>query len=463
MVCVPKVASGSGHGSEDGNKHAKTGRIANTTAADVTPEISALATLAACFANIQRGIKRVAQTAAADVTQMVLSEEAESSAGESAAEIATAKAAGANLADLLAQLRQINILRFDYYWQHVQDNMARPQGLGRELEELCALSDYYAALLRGMSPDARKRSGLISDNQAQMLLANVLLNGSLPVTTYCGFPALEDTILWDRWDSEPVSAYKWFKLYLRMQEKFGFRDFAHFQTYLQWGVGGLYSQATRGIYPGAADAACSLSLDGSESGVAESMLSELGMSSSTLASGVLDPSSAVNRQELLRIRAYYHLFYWDLRCSQYDRWERALLQRRGARRTSQLLDAQFTAFEDLFTRVRMRVNESVELLSPNDAIKALQDIAKMLRVNAGFCADKPNTGAISVGFNADRAGIGGVAGGAESANEGLGGFDGEDEFAEEGISDGPQLIINFIRSPYAGTEAPASPTQQKRS
>jgi len=437
--------------------------VPTKSAHDVTlldPEICALATLAACFANIHRGMSKTAQIAQTMQQEAHLGVAGGAESG-GVADVADGSVTGAaenisqpvpNLEEFGAQLRQVHILRFDYYWAQLQAAGARMsdqmQSQPRSLATLCALSDYYAAMSRGLNNAARVRSGLLSDEEACTCLADVLLNGSTTVQTSQGYPTVDDAVIWERWDTEPVNAFRWFKLYLRMQEKFGFRDFAHFQIYLQRGTQGIVAHTSK-TFATPVDALCSLSVEGMENGVAEVLDEELGISSSLLAVGVLNPSSAVNRQELLRIRAYYHLFYWDLRVTQYDKWERAMLRRRSERRTAYLMDEQYAVFADVFGRVRERVIESANLLSPNDAVKALQDIAKMLRLTAGYSADKP--------INAARGG--GMSDVAMISAESSRGYDVEiNEAGDSSESDNealglrPQLVVNFIKSPHADVE-----------
>ena len=431
------------------------------------PEICSLATLAACFANIQRGISKTAQTT--QTLRQNASLRADEAILEGAPGSVTLEASAEpalDLEELEAQLRQTHILRFDYYWEQLQSvangnftaalRAMRAPGSAdaNALASLCALSDYYAAVLRGLGSAARKRGGLLSDEEACQALSDVLLNGSTVVQMSRGYPTVEDAVLWERWDAEPVAAFRWFKLYLRMQEKFGFRDFIQFQSYLQFGTAGVVAH-THNMFATPADALCSLGVEGFENGASEQLSEELGMSSTTLAKGILNPSSVANKQELLRIRAYFHLFYWDLRCTQYDKWERVLLQRRGERRAAFLLDEQYATFERVFGLVKARVVESAGLLSPNDAVKALQDIAKMMRLTTGYHADKPLRGESGTLGGRNGSGVALVSTNGAFVDIGEGGNSGVDEFGDPTDGEGgglgvrPQLVINFVKSPNA--------------
>lgn len=453
-------------GSKNARSTAGVGAIKQDVAL-LDPEICSLATLAACFANIQRGISKTAQTAQTlRQNASWCADETALTGGLESVSLEAAMAPVLDLGELEAQLRQTHILRFDYFWEQLQAiangnfttalrAMRSPSSADANiLASLCALSDYYAAVLRGLGPAAREKSGLLSDEEACQVLSTVLLNGSTTVQMSGGYPTVEDAVLWERWDAEPVSAFKWFKLYLRMQEKFGFRDFIQFQSYLQFGTAGVVEHTAK-AFATPADAICSLGVEGSESGAAEHLSEELGMSSTALAKGILNPSSIANKQELLRIRAYFHLFYWDLRCTQYDKWERALLQRRGERRAAFLLDEQYATFERVFGLIKTRVMESAGLLSPNDAIRALQDIAKMMRLTTGYHADKPLHG--ESGAFSGRNGLGATAISTNGTFVGVGeaGNSGVDEFGNPiGSDDGglgarPQLVINFVKPPNA--------------
>ena len=399
---------------------------AESTKGLITPEIAALGALAACFANIGRGLQGVSlltsTSAQIPVTPGVIDEAVPTQCPEPGAVNANVSNGIKNLikaqsqvqsqvqpqvqsqvqrnaeaqmrmpggaAAQLNRLRQAFILRFDYFWDMMHNNTS-----AQPLKSLCALSDYYAATLGGYQPKSAVDSGSdgnglqFTEFEIQQMLSDIMLNGSQTITDYMGYPAVEDSVLWERWDSEPAAAFKWFKLYLRMQDRFGFRSFAFFQEYLQCGLSKVLTKATSGIYSRIPDAFASMGAYDDELENAE-LGSELGIKRTALVDGILNPSSVINRQELLKIRAYYHLFYWDLRCSQYDLWEKALLYRRGQRRANLLLDSQFTDLTELYEKVRARVCETTELMSPNDAMRALQDIAKMLRVTVGYYGDKP--------------------------------------------------------------------------
>lgn len=343
-----------------------------------TPEICSLITLAACFANIYRGIIHEDTFAQID-----------DDSGE-----------------YERIYRQMHVLKFDLFWEMLGDqenqvNRNAATGQGRQvvtdgvavdsdkqgprdesesiglLEQLCALSDYYAAVLRGLPATTRAKSGLITDELAQEFLGEILLYAGIPVTSPNNYPMVDDSVFWERWDFEPASAFKWFKQYLKMSERFGFRDFEQFEQYLQRGTAGIIDSLGK-QHATVAEASAGLNneTDDANDGVG----------------GILSANTFVSMQELLRIRAYYHIFYWETRCEQYDKWERDILKARAERRTTQLLDTQYTAFNTIFCKIQKRVEETVDLLDPNDAVKALQDIAKMVRLSAGFIADKPFIG-----------------------------------------------------------------------
>lgn len=350
----------------------------HTYAAAQTPEICALATLAACFANIKNGV--------------ALQKEAYDAAIHPVSDY---------------------VLRYDLFWSLLEER-TEPPSPDSLLNQLCSLSDYYANVLRHGNSE-KARLGGIGEAGAQSSLIDLILHGSIDVTKPYQYPMVGDSVYWERWDFEPAGAYRWFQLYLKMNEMFGCRDFTKFQQYLQYGASYAFGEAQTLTDP-ALHLAVGMDLE-----IAEQVV--LGKSG-----GLLRNDSIVNVQELLRIRSYYHLFYWNERATQFDIWEQQLLKKRSEFRASQLLDTQYTAFAAVFEKVRERVLSTVPLLDPNEAIKAMQDIAKMLRLTTGYPTDKtpqqvsPGGSYVAVGgYTNDQ--VGSLVDGSNS----------------------PQIIVNFVK------------------
>lgn len=218
--------------------------------------------------------------------------------------------------------------------------------------------------------------------------SELLINGTLSVDFTQGYPVINDSIMWERWDAEPTHAYRWFKQYLKMPGQFGYRNFGEF-------IRSLSSNDTE--IPAVGD---------SKLGSNRTRVTSVG------GSGVMDDdilldafaapqtpiendlgACALDAPTIARIRCYFHLFYWEDRCLCYDMWEAVALKERRARRGQWLLDDQFTVFDEVFKEVHSRVMNSVGSMDPKDAVKALVDIAKMLRTTVGLPADRPEEGA----------------------------------------------------------------------
>ena len=253
----------------------------------------------------------------------------------------------------------INILDVDAFLTLEADS-----GLMRSL---LALND--AVLLY----ENARRNGVSEEDASDLVPrvdAELLVNGCLSVDYSLGFPVLNDSVFWERWDCETGTAYKWFRQYLNMKVKYGFRNFGQFLALLTGTVKG-----EGGFWPAVVAAGPDATDEEASAGAGSTALVNI--------------DELSGKQEIARIKAYYHLHYWEDRCLCYDLWEAAALKERRQKRSRDLLDDQFEAFTDVFEKVQARVVASIDSMDPRDAIKAMQDIAKLLRVNVGMSADKP--------------------------------------------------------------------------
>ena len=217
---------------------------------------------------------------------------------------------------------------------------------------------------------------------------DVFMNGCLAVDFSLGYPTIGNAIFWERWDNEPADAYRWFKCYLTMPENCGLRNFAQFLNILT--SGSLIPVDGRHYFGSHSAQARD---DAISSALLRQAVEDKNAAKPNIGGTLQVSSSVVDAQEIARIKAYYHLFYWEDRCMCFNIWETTMLQDRQARRSQFILDDHFTLFQEVFDRVATRVKDSVEMMDPKDAIKALQDIAKMMRLSVGMPADKP------VGYN----------------------------------------------------------------
>lgn len=218
-----------------------------------------------------------------------------------------------------------------------------------------------------------RRSGVSEEDASDLVPridAELLVNGCLSIDYSLGYPVLNDSVLWERWDCESGTAYKWFRQYLTMNVKYGFRNFGQFLALLTGTVKG-----EKGFWPAVVAVGPDATNEEASAGAGSTAL--------------INIDELSGKQEIARIKAYYHLHYWEDRCLCYDMWEAAALKERRQRRSRDLLDTQFEAFTDVFEKVQARVLSSVESMDPREAVKAMQDIAKLLRVNVGMPADKP--------------------------------------------------------------------------
>lgn len=218
-----------------------------------------------------------------------------------------------------------------------------------------------------------RRNGVSEEDASDLVPridAELLVNGCLSIDYSLGYPVLNDSVLWERWDCESGTAYKWFRQYLTMNVKYGFRNFGQFLALLTGTVKG-----EKGFWPAIVAVGPDATNEEASTGAGSAALVNI--------------DELSGKQEIARIKAYYHLHYWEDRCLCYDMWEAAALKERRQKRSRDLLDEQFEAFTDVFEKVQARVLSSVESMDPRDAIKAMQDIAKLLRVNVGMPADRP--------------------------------------------------------------------------
>ena len=212
---------------------------------------------------------------------------------------------------------------------------------------------------------------------------DIFVNGCLAVDFSLGYPAIGNAIFWERWDNEPADAYRWFKCYLAMPENCGLRNFAQFLNILTTGslipVNGRHYYGSRSAQANVDAISSALQ----RRAIAVGDVGDKGKGELQSAGSVVDA------QEIARIKAYYHLFYWEDRCMCFNIWEATMLKERQARRSQFILDDHFTLFQEVFDKVAAHVSDSVDTMDPKDAIKALQDIAKMMRLSVGMPADKP--------------------------------------------------------------------------
>ena len=291
-------------------------------------------------------------------------------------------------------------------------------------------------------PTSTAAAALDKELTPPLIDSELLINGTIAVDFTQGYPVVNDSIMWERWDSEPTQAYRWFRQYLKMTEQFGYRNFGEFIRSLSSDdaeipvVGNSRIGSNRTKTTSAGGGA------GDEIRTAENDILLDAFASPQMPVTNDTGVTALDPLTITKIRCYYHLFYWEDRCLCFDTWEASALKERRARRSQWLLDDQYTAFEEVFKEVHTRVMDSVGCMDPKDAMKALIEVAKVLRTTVGLPADKPDEGA------AARGAAGGLGGSTnvQVINNTTAASD------MPGTAAGGGMVVNFIKAP-AATEA----------